>query len=207
MDELADEPALQWRRDLPEAEPGIVWRRRRETSPVRRWAAVLVAAVLSGPFAVAAAMVENSTSGAAVVLLLVAVGPLIEEIVKGAGALYLAEQRPWLVPAAWTLPLVTCLSGLAFASIENWWYLQILIDDPSERLVRWRWTFGPLVHGTGSLLVGLGAARMWRHAMRTGRRPAFDVAQPFIVVAAVLHGSYNAIAVLLSTLGVFPDSR
>ena len=76
MDELADEPALQWRPDLPEADTAVVWRRRRETGPARRWTAVAAAAVLSGPFAIAGAMVENSTSGAAVVLLLAALGAI-----------------------------------------------------------------------------------------------------------------------------------
>jgi len=205
MDDLADEPALQWRPDLP-AGPETVWQRRHGTSRSRRWAAVLAVAVASGPFAVAAAMVENSLGGAALVLLLVAVGPLIEEIVKGAGALFLAEERPWLVPAAWTLPVVTCLSGLVFAAIENWWYLAVLIDDPSPQIVQWRWIFGPLVHGVGSLIVGLGAARLWRRAMTTGRRAPFDVAQPFIIAAAVFHGLYNGLALLLTVVGVFPDA-
>ncbi|HKY78133.1 MAG TPA: PrsW family glutamic-type intramembrane protease [Acidimicrobiia bacterium] len=205
MDDLADEPALQWRPDLP-AGPQTVWERRNATSHGRRWTAVLAVAVASGPFAIAAAMVENSFSGAALVLLLVAVGPLIEEMVKGAGALFLAEQRPWLVPAAWTLPVLTCLSGLVFASIENWWYLAVLIDDPSRQIIQWRWIFGPLVHGVGSLIVGFGAARLWRQAMTTGRRAAFDVAQPYIVTAAVFHGLYNGLALLLTLAGVFPDA-
>ena len=206
MDDLTHEPALGWRNDLP-VDPGVtVGERRRKTSPMRRWTAILTAAVVSGPFAIGAAMVQNSTSGVAIVILVVAVGPLIEEMVKGAGALYLAEQRPWLVPAAWTLPAVTLLSGLVFATIENWWYLEVLIDDPSDQIIRWRWIFGPLVHGTGSLLVGLGAARLWRHAARTGRPARFELAQPLIIAAAVFHGTYNALALLLSALGVFPDA-
>ena len=205
MDDLVDEPALRWRPDLP-AGPETVWQRRDETPWIRRWAAVLAVAIASGPFAIAAAMVENSFSGAALVLLLVAFGPLIEEIVKAAGALFLAEQRPWLVPAAWTLPVLTCLSGLVFASIENWWYLEVLIDDPSRQIIQWRWIFGPLVHGVGSLIVGIGAARLWRQAMTTGRRAAFDIAQPYIVTAAVFHGLYNGLALLLTVVGVFPDT-
>jgi hypothetical protein len=206
VDDLAQEPALGWRSDLP-ADSGVtVEERRRNTSPVSRWAAILIAALVSGPFAIMAAMVQNSASGVAVVVLLVAVGPLIEEMVKGAGALYLAEQRPWLIPAAWTLPAVTVLSGLVFATIENWWYLEVLIEDPSDQIIRWRWIFGPLVHGTGSLLVGLGAARLWRHAVRIGRPASFELAQPLIIAAAVFHGTYNALALLLSALGVFTEA-
>ena len=42
--------------------------------------------------------------------------------------------------------------------------------------------------------------------MTTGRPAAFDVAQPFIVTAAVFHGLYNGLALLLTVAGVFPDA-
>ena len=79
-------------------------------------------------------------------------------------------------------------------------------SNPSPQIVQWRWIFGPLIHGVGSLIVGFGAARLWRQAMTTGRPAAFDVAQPFIVTAAVFHGLYNGLALLLTVAGVFPDA-
>jgi RsiW-degrading membrane proteinase PrsW (M82 family) len=159
--------------------------------------AVALAAVLSGPFAIVAALYENSTAGVGFVLLVVVFAPLVEESVKGAGALVLAELRPWLVPAAWVLPVVTVVAGLEFAAVENWWYLSVLIDEPSPAIVRWRWVAGPIVHATGSLIVGLGTARMWRRAWRQEVPPDFADVRGFVVGAAVVHGAFNLAALLL----------
>lgn len=93
------------------------------------------------------------------------------------------------------------MSGMFFASVENWLYLQVFIDAPSEQIVRWRWVFGPLVHGSGSLLVGLGAARLWRRTHISDRRPGIGAAEPFIIAAAILHGSYNLTAIILEATG------
>ncbi|HWH31842.1 MAG TPA: PrsW family glutamic-type intramembrane protease [Egibacteraceae bacterium] len=158
-------------------------------------------ALLSGPFALLAAMYENTMAGVAAVLLLAAVAPAIEETVKIAGAAYVAEQRPWLVPTALVLPVVGLVSGLVFATVENWWYLTVLVPDPPRDLVAWRWVFGPLVHGTGSFTAGIGVAVMWRRARESGHRPSFSDAQPWLVAAVVWHGAYNVFAVLLEFAG------
>jgi RsiW-degrading membrane proteinase PrsW (M82 family) len=186
-------------------ETSHLYERWRRTHPVRKWGATALAAVVSGPFAVLAALWQNSTVGFSILIMVVVLAPVIEEVVKGAGALWLAEMRPWLVPTAIVLPVVTLMSGLVFASLENVWYLVILIEDPSDELIRWRWTLGPLLHGTASFIVGLGAARLWRSGLRSGR-PDFGDALPFIVAAAVLHGGYNLVAVVLSVTGVGPDA-
>ena len=199
-DDVAAEPALAWR-GLRSDAPDRLAERRRTTPPVRQWSAMALAAVVSGPFAIGAALVENSTAGAVGVLLLVLLGPATEEVVKAAAAFHLAEQRPWLVPAAWTLPAVTLVSGLVFAAVENWWYLVVLIDDPSAELVRFRWIGGPLLHGGCSLLAGLGVARMWRGGLERGRARAAD-AEPLLVAAIVVHGAYNAIAIALELANV-----
>ena len=202
-DDVADEPALAWR-DIPVANP---WReqldeRWRATPAVRKWAAIVLAVLISGPFAIGAALIENSTSGAGLVLVVVVFGPLTEELVKGAGALFLAEERPWLVPAKWVLPAITVASGLGFAAIENWFYLHVFIENPSDEIVRWRWTFGPIVHGTCSLLVGLGAARLWATSRIAERRADIHLAERWIIAAACVHGAYNLGALLLSAAGI-----
>lgn len=199
-DRLADEPALAWRADhQPSTEDGWL--------PAPRWqqvGAAILAATAAGPFAVGSALVLNSTTGVGfgAILLIVVVGPLIEELVKGAAAIHLVEHRPQLVAAAWVLVAIGLVSGLVFATLENVWYLEILIDNPSRELVRWRWTFGPLVHGTGSLLVGMGAARAWRAAAAARSWPQFATIRPWIVAAAVVHGTGNAVALVLDVANV-----
>ena len=134
-------------------------------------------------------------------VLVVIVAPLAEEMLKVAGVLYLTEVRPWLVPSAVSLVVIAIFSGLVFASIENVFYLEVIIADPTPEIVRWRWTFGPIVHGTGSLVAGIGVARTWHSLDAHNRRPDFKVAAPWIVAAAILHGSYNLFAVWLELFG------
>lgn len=196
--DAANEPALAWRRG--HAEGGHAFAERWRATPSRRkWAAMGLAAVLSGPFAIASAMWQNSTAMAPSVLLIVVLAPVIEETVKIAGAAYMAEQRPWLVPRPSALALVAVFSGLTFAVVENLWYLWVLIPHPTDHIVAWRWVFGPLVHGAGSLTAGIGVATMWSKALRSGRSPSFSDVQPWLITAAVWHGAYNLFAVFLET--------
>lgn len=191
-----EEPALAWRRDhAPGRHP---WAERWAATPrPRKWAAVALTALLSGPFAILAALYQNSLAGVPSLLLVVVVAPVIEETVKIAGVAYVAEQRPWLVPRAFVLPVVALASGLVFAAMENWWYLVVLVPDPPAELVAWRWLFGPLVHGIGSFVAGLGVAAMWRRALDAARQPTFAHVTPWLTAAAIWHGAYNLFAVLL----------
>ncbi len=202
--DLGDEPALRALGLTGLSTYGDRYRRRREaTAPARRWGALALAAVAAGPFAVLGALI-GTPSGVGLVgfLYVVVIGPLIEEVLKAAGAFYLAEQRPWLVPAAWTLPLAALAAGLVFAAIENLVYLNVYIPDPSAEIVRWRWIAGPALHGGASLLAGFGVARMWRRSHQRGEPPNPSEAVPGVVGAAVLHGGYNATVTVLELTGV-----
>jgi RsiW-degrading membrane proteinase PrsW (M82 family) len=198
---LGDEPALAYlgNSSLPTFQ-SIYREQRARTSRSTMLRAAVLAAILSGPFAILGALL--GTGGAlSVAILVVVFAPLVEEMLKVAGVLYLTEVRPWLVPSAAALVIIALCSGLVFAAIENGFYLGVIIDDPSSEIVRWRWTFGPLIHGTGSLVAGIGVARMWLSLEAHNRRPDFKVAVPWIIAAAVLHGAYNAFAVWLELFG------
>jgi RsiW-degrading membrane proteinase PrsW (M82 family) len=198
-DDLAAEPALAWR-GLDDDAAARLSARRSATPRHHQVLAALVAAVASGPFAIAAAFLENSFGGGGGILLFVLFGPAAEEVAKASGAFALSEQRPWLVPSGFALPLITLCSGLVFAAVENIWYLMVLIDDPSDTVVRWRWIGGPLLHGTAAFVTGLGLRRMWLRSLGTGRpRPAH--AEPFLIGAIALHGVYNAVAIAAAVTG------
>ena len=198
---MGDEPALAHLRDkdLPTYES--IYRSRRAATPRSTMLlALALAAILSGPFAILGALI-GSGGALSVVILVVVFAPLVEEMLKVAGILYLAEVRPWLVPSATALVVVAVCSGLVFAAIENWLYLAVIIENPTAEIVRWRWTFGPLVHGTGSLLAGIGVARMWRMLPNQGLRPDFKVAAGWIIAAVIVHGGYNLFATWLELFG------
>ena len=199
-----DEPALRWtgRTDLPTFS-SIYRKRLAETTDSQRWAAVVLAIIVAGPFAILGAfMGAGGTASFAILLVVVAIGPLAEEVLKASGALYLAEQRPWLVPAGWVLPLITLAAGLVFAAIENVVYLNIYIPDPTQDMIRWRWVAGPILHGGASFIAGLGVRRMWTVTDRDGIVPRFRDAAPYLIAAVVVHGLYNLTVTLLEVADV-----
>lgn len=54
--------------------------------------------------------------------------------------------------------------------------------------------------GDCSLPAGLGLMRIWSHAMTQRAQPQLGRGAPLIITAAVIHGSYNAVAVVLDAL-------
>lgn len=180
--------------------------RRATTSAGRRWTAFVVVLVAAGPMGLLAALIGSP--GAARSVAFVAVGtvvfiPIIEEIAKAAGALYLVENRPWLVPNAVTIVVLVALSGLVFALAENWLYLNVYLENPSETVIRVRQFGGPLLHTSASLLAGIGVSRLWITVdSGTTERWTFRPAVPWMVAAMVLHGAYNLAATVLELTGV-----
>lgn len=205
-DHAADEPVLA------AAAEGLRsyaddYRERREATPsARRWSVAVLAVIVAGPLGVLGAFLGAFASVGSlpvVVFAVVLIGPAVEEFVKAASGFYLAEQRPWLVPSGWVLVLIVVAGGLGFAVIENWIYLNIYIEDPSEAIIRWRWIFGPLIHGSASFLAGIGVRKVWQTAHDGGTRPDAHLAFWWFVAAVALHGTYNAGAVILEALEVF----
>lgn len=194
-----EEPALRWtgRSDLPTFR-SVYEERLQATTSSQRWRAVLLATVVAGPFAILGAfMGAGGTASLAIILVVATFGPLAEEMLKASGALYLAEQKPWLVPDSWVLPLITLAAGLVFAVIENLVYLTIYIPDPTPEIIRWRWIAGPLLHGGASLIAGLGVRRMWMITHQERTAPRLRHAAPFLITAVVVHGLYNLLVTIL----------
>ncbi|MCK4872570.1 MAG: PrsW family intramembrane metalloprotease [Phycisphaerales bacterium] len=202
---VGDEPAL---RGMPIDHTklttfGDVYLTRRLCTPIRRqWSVMLVAAIASGPFAILGALWDGfgGQGGLAHIIVICAFAPLVEEMLKVAGVLYLAERRPWLVPAAWAIPVVAACSGAVFAVIENWLYLSVYLDHPSQAVIAWRWSMCTALHVGCSLIAGLGVRRMWIVTTRTLHTPTVSLASPLLITAVLIHGLYNAGAMLFTSI-------
>jgi RsiW-degrading membrane proteinase PrsW (M82 family) len=201
--QAGDEPALGDVASGVSSFADLLALRRSETRAAVRWLAVVGVVLLAGPFgilgALSAVVAQLTLFG---VLAVVFLGPAVEEITKAIGPVVLVERYPWLVPAAWVIPVMTVAGGLGFAIIENWIYLNVYIADPTPEIIRWRWIFGPLVHGVSSLLVGIGLRASWLHSMRTASVPSLRVGQGWVIAGVAFHGLYNFVAIVLETTDV-----
>lgn len=156
------------------------------------WLATLIAVIAAGPWAILAAIlgISADTQGVAMVV----VGPLCEEVAKVAVAFLIVERWPWLFRWRLQILLAAVAGGLVFAVIENLLYLNVYIPHPEPWLVHWRWTVCVALHTGCSLIAGLGIARVWSTCWRTHQPPDGNHAIPFLATAALIHGTYNFLA-------------
>jgi RsiW-degrading membrane proteinase PrsW (M82 family) len=164
----------------------------RRTSASTTWLATLIAALAAGPWAILAAVFGTSadTQGVAMVV----VGPLCEEVAKVAIAFLIVERWPWLFRWRFQVLLAAIAGGLVFSVIENLLYLHVYIADPEPWMVQWRWSVCVALHTGCSLIAGLGVTRVWSQCWRTHQTPDGNHAIPFIALAALIHGTYNFLA-------------
>lgn len=178
----------------------------RETTGWQSWGALVLLALCGGPFAILATLATAFTEGATGGFVYTAViGPALEEMMKIGIALILLENRPWLFRSGLQLVIAAAAGGFLFAVVENLVYINVYFPDGSDSFRLWRWTVCTTLHTGTSTIAGLGLLRMWRNATAPRfsedgfeyQRPQLLHAYPCILTAVVIHGLYNASAMLL----------
>lgn len=171
-------------------------KRRSETAPAATWVVTCAVALMAGPWAVLGAIWGGGQTVSSIFAIVV-FGPVVEEMMKAGAALYVVEKRPFLFRSPMQIVLCVLAGAFMFAAIENSLYLNVYIAHPPPGLVRWRWTVCVAMHMGCSLIVSLGLMRIWTDVWKRRARPRIPLGFPYIVTAVVVHGTYNALALLL----------
>lgn len=196
-----DEPALSRELAGPTPDGALTYeswlvRRRAQTTVARTWGVTLLLAVAAGPWALLGAFWGSgqtvSTFVAAVIF-----APLVEETMKTAAALWVVEKRPYLFTSRLQIALCVLAAGFVFAVVENLMYLNVYVPDPPAGLAAWRWTVCTALHMGCAFVGGLGLMRIWGRTTATYTPPRISLGYPYLACAMVIHGTYNAGAVLL----------
>jgi RsiW-degrading membrane proteinase PrsW (M82 family) len=122
---------------------------------------------------------------------------------KAAAILWIVEKRPYLFRSKTQILTAAMASGLWFAVIENFLYLNVYIANPSPAIIAWRWSVCVLLHVGCTFLVGLGLSRVWEHTMTARTRPQLSIASKFLMAAVICHAAYNTLAVLITAAKEF----
>lgn len=173
--------------------------RKTETTWFSNLWTTLLAGVVGGPFALIGAMFSGQ-QGAYGVLYIVLIGPIIEELLKQSGMIYLVERKPYRVSASWQFFLAACISAIIFASVENMMYVarySVAIEDP-VRFAAFRWKVCTVLHVCCAMIAALGVRRVWRKQVESGQPADLSHGFPFIITAITVHGVYNTCAMVLS---------
>jgi len=170
-----------------------------KTSSARSWLITFLLTLASGPWAVLGVFVlafqgMSGFGGVAVVIF----GPVTEEVLKVISALIVIEKRPFFFKSARQIFICCVFSGLVFAFIENLLYLHLYISNPTPQLVLWRWSVCVLLHSGCTAVSSIGLIAMWSKSVSEFTKPRILDMLPYLVLAAVIHGVYNNIALFIS---------
>ena len=199
-----DEPGLS--RDLAGETPvtGLTYAgwlewRIAKTSVGHSWTVAVLIAIAAGPWALVGTFIGRGETLFGVVMITV-IGPVMEEMAKVAAALWVVEKRPFLFRSRVQIALCVLAGAFVFAAVENVLYLNVYVRNPSELLIRWRWTICVALHMGCSFVAGLGLMRIWWSTIENRTKPKLTSGAPYMVTAIVIHGVYNSLAVFLELL-------
>ena len=196
-DSVANEPALPQHRDHARWSQWLAEKRSRCTL-AGNLGVTLAAALLGGPFAILGAFFTHQ-QGVGWLVFPIVFAPIVEELLKQSGMIYLVEKKPYRVFAWWQFVFAAVLSALAFAAIENFVYIQVhslrADADDVARLAHFRWTVCTSMHLVSASIASLGMIRVWQKQLRQGRPAELSDAFGFFAVAMIVHGVYNTWAI------------
>lgn len=164
-------------------------------------AVTLAAALAAGPFAVLGAFMTGRQTAFAV-LYSILFAPVIEELLKQSGMIYLLEKKPYRLFSVWQFIVAGAIAGAVFAAIENLLYLNLYIRPETLQnppaYAQFRWTVCTGLHVTCSVIASLGLGLTWRHQLAYGR--AADLSHSFwpFALAMMLHAGYNLTVILIN---------
>ena len=172
----------------------------------------LLAGLAGGPWAVVGALMKGGLGSAHLVLWItyaVVLGPLLEEMLKQAGSLFLLERKPYWLKFGWQFPVIAVISAALFATIENFMYMAGPLQEVLEKngqaaydeAVAFRWRYCTLLHIGCSLIASVGMWRIWKRQVADEAPARISVGYSWIVAAVVCHGLYNLAASTVIRIG------
>ena len=159
---------------------------------------VLGLCAASGLFAVLCAFAKGALG---FWFLAVAVGaPVVEETAKVVLPLMWLEKEPWRFRSVFSIAFTCFCSALVFATIENLLYFHVYIpkDKLTAGIIQYRLTVCTLMHVACTMISVCGLAKAWREAKKSLSAFSAPAVTPYLGVAMVIHGLYNAVAMIFS---------
>ena len=162
--------------------------------------ATLFCGVVGGLLAIPIIFIKGNESYFQAVMLLF-FGPFAEETLKQSGMIFQLEKLPGTVRASWQFFVAALLGGLVFSVLENllyqYVYLRALPPEQLAVVMGYRWTGCVALHVACTMISACGLKKCWREACEANRPAQVSNAFGWFVMAAVVHGIYNLVMLLM----------
>jgi RsiW-degrading membrane proteinase PrsW (M82 family) len=122
--------------------------------------------------------------------------PIIEESLKPCGLYLMQAKWPRVLRNRRYTMFLAALAGVAFAVIENVVYLNIYIEEPSTRIIIWRYTACVAMHALGCVIFSLGINYRLMDSIR-GQTRFLSYGKRYFFSAMALHSLYNISVTIL----------
>ena len=130
-------------------------------------------------------------------MVVVLVGPAIEEACKPIGVILMLEKFPHWLRSRKQVLLLAVLGALVFATLENLVYVHFYHPTGGPGFVAFRYAVCTSVHVAATAVFGAGLAKMWRRIRQTGGSFDIDVIFRYYVAAVAIHAAYNTTVLIL----------
>lgn len=167
------------------------------------WVTVVMG-ILGGMLAVPGVMATLYTTGHGMLfpIYIVVIGPVVEELLKPSGMLFLLRWRPFLIRTRWQFLLGAILGGLTFSILENLIYQRVFLAGfpraQWREIMIYRWVVCTALHVVCSTVSGWGLLVAWRRSGGTEGQFRFRYVLPYLGAAIALHGIYNLLVTLFA---------
>ncbi len=198
-DSVLNEPALTGENKQPRFGQWLI-NKRAQCTPSGNIAVTLAAALVAGPFAIIGAFISGRQTAFAIVYV-VLFAPVIEELLKQSGMVYLLEKKPYRIFSAGQFVIAAVISALIFSAVENLLYTDLyagssLMQNPSA-YAAFRWKYCTLLHVTCSIIASFGLIRVWKKQCLENRTANLSDGFWYFAAAMGVHGAYNLIVTLV----------
>jgi RsiW-degrading membrane proteinase PrsW (M82 family) len=154
----------------------------------------LLLALAGGVFGIFGALYNEFLHGSILVAYVGA--PIIEESLKPSGLYLMLAKWPRALRNQWYTALLSAVAGVAFAIVENLFYLNIYIRHPNSELILWRYTVCIGLHAVCSFIFGLAINKRLLASV-IGETGFLSYGKRFIFTAIALHSAYNIAVTVL----------
>jgi RsiW-degrading membrane proteinase PrsW (M82 family) len=199
-DSVLNEPAFTGR--LKQAELGV-WlsQKRNQCTFWGNSMVTLAAALIAGPFAVMGAFMAGRQTWFQILYLII-FAPVIEELLKQSGMIYLLEKKPYRIFSTWQFIVAAVISAGVFAAIENLLYIYFYSNGRTfhsfSDFCCFRWAVCTSLHMMCSVIASLGLVRVWKKQLADGRAADLSFGFHYFIAAMAVHGIYNLSAAMIN---------